>query len=479
MVKGCVAFLFLFCLLSILDVFAEEGESIVLGIDDVILRAQKRDLELKSLRFRLTELTRSKKNLYRSFFPTMQTTISGSNVVNVDDPDTKAYNVNVTLEQVLFDQFSTPILLQSFGLSLREAMLSLERREKDLVQKNVQLYLDILLTEEKLKNKHEELKLHKTYLVLVREENIVGYKTMLDVINAESELLQTELELEELAAQRRILLKDLRNSIGLDPQRGDILLVNDFDHILSSLLFESDAPISFDQVIDMMSQYDFSLLDEGRLFHEAVFNDFEIAQLKLALAQNNLKKKLLAIQFLDNISLSYSVDFAGEQFFPANTTHTFAVNILLDFGLVSSDISVGRSRAESYRSRSSESASEILSDLNVRNRGRQLRFESYAAHERIENKQIELEKQIDVWLIKFASLLRQYELMKKREEVFEKNEEIFCLSVELGEAKRVDYLEFLIQKTNFLISKEIVKYDFVNLLWELESILNIKIVELI
>jgi hypothetical protein len=48
----------------------------------------------------------------------------------------------------------------------------------------------------------------------------------------------------------------------------------------------------------------------------------------------------------------------------------------------------------------------------------------------------------------------------------------------LGEAKRVDYLEFLIQKTSFLIHKEEIKYEFISQLWELERILNTDIVNI-
>jgi hypothetical protein len=455
--------------------WADRGETVVLSVDQVVERALRRSVELESLWFAREELARSKKNIYRSFFPTLSTSVSGTSILNVDEADATSYGVNLTLEQVLYDQLATPIQLQNFGLSLQESGLKIRKQKRNILHRAVQLYLDIILAEERLRNKHDERSLYLRFLELVREEHRLGMKTMLEVIDTENALFQAELELEELAAGRRILYRDLANLIGIQAPAQDLFLVDSFEGVLSSrvaagaLARESS---SFDQVRSLLQR----LLDqesmEERLYRRAVENSMDIAGLRLALAQNRLQQKLQAIQFLENISLSYALDFTGDRFFPANTTHTLAVNVLLDFGVLSSDVSLSRSTAESRTARGRGAESEVLPRLYPVGRGRRLRFEAYQAVERIELHHAELRKRVQVWMIRLRSLLQTYRITGRREEVFIRNGELFQVRLELGEVKQVDYLEFLIKKNQFLIQKEEVKYRFITLIWELEDILG-------
>lgn len=460
---------------------AETGGTVVLSIDQVVEQAARRSVELEILRFGQEELLRSRKSIYRSFFPTVSTSVSGTNILHVGEADTTSYGVNLTLEQVLYDQLAAPILLQNFGLSLQESRLKIRRQKKSIVHQAVQLYLDIILTEERLKNKHDERVLYRRFLELVKEEHRLGLKTMLDVIDTENALLQAELELEELSAGRRTLYRDLANLIGIQAETQDIFLVDSFDRILSSQLAagvpDQETP-SFDRVHVLFQTLVDEDLGEEHLYRTAVDNSLDIAGLRLNLAQNRLKQRLQAIQFLENISLSYALDFTGDRFFPANTTHTLAVKVLLDFGVLSSDVSLSRSYSEGMTARSRGAQSELLTGLDPAGRGRRLRFEAYQAAERIELHKAELRRQVQVWMIRLHSLVQTYRITTRREEVFFRNEELFQLQLDLGAAKQVDYLEFLIKKSQFLIQKEEVKYRFITLVWELEDILGADLHEL-
>jgi len=114
---------------------------------------------------------------------------------------------------MLYDQLSSPLMFKTFGISLEGSKLKIMKREKDVEQKAVNLYLGVLLGAERLKNKNEEYGLYGRLLELMRAEYRVGMKTMLDVIDTETDLLETELGLEELSAQQLILEKDLINMI--------------------------------------------------------------------------------------------------------------------------------------------------------------------------------------------------------------------------------------------------------------------------
>jgi len=62
-----------------------------------------------------------------------------------------------------------------------------------------------------------------------------------------------------------------------------------------------------------------------------------------------------------------------------------------------------------------------------------------------------------------------------QQELYLKNDELFRIQLEVGSAKQVDYLDFLISKNEFLIELEELRYSFIDHLWELENILNRKL----
>ncbi len=451
---------------------------VTLSMQEVLSRALEKDIELKSLSFSMTEFVRSKKNIYRSLFPTVTTSMGATRIFAAGETDTRSHDFSLTLDQVLYDQLSTSLSMQNFDLSLEEARLHMKKRRKNIEQQAVHLYLTILLAGEKLKNKRKEYELYEKFLQLMREEYKLGMRTMLDVIDTENSMLETELEMEELAAQNQILRKDLLNFIGLD---GDVSIVleDTLAGIFSSLFFDIDRTESFDQVYGYMLLNSDIVFNEEKMYLTALKNNFEIKKLKLNQRQNLLQQRLSSMQFLENISISYELDFAGEKFFPANTSHTIAVNVLVDFGVVASNVTVSDSSSESVKSASGTADSEVLGKLNFMNRGRTLRFQYYTTAEQIEQNKKSIRKQIETWNIRMKSLMKAYTIKQNQKELYLKNDELFQVQLEIGSAKQVDYLDFLISKNEFLIELEELRYSFIDHLWKLENILNRKLKHII
>lgn len=452
-------------------VHAGERNTVVLSVDDVLFYAKRRDLELRSLSFSQMELVKSKKNLYRSLFPTLSTSFSSSGVTNVGDADSRSYNFNLTLEQMLYNQLSSPVMFKNHALSLEESNVDIEQRKKAVEQKAINIYIGILLIEEKLKNKREKYLLYKKLLELMEEEYSMGMKTVLDVMDTERELLEVELELEELSEEDQILHKDLLNMQGFERNDYIIVLSDNADNILSDMLDLENAG-SFEETYGQMLEFRDKIGDLERLYSIALRNDLDVKKMKLILAQNRLKQRLLAAQFLENISLTYGIDFTGEQFFPANTAHVFGVKVLLDFGVFSSDVSLSGSNAGGTRSRSQGAESQVLESLDPVSKGRVLRIESYTTGQEIENARKEMWKRLEIWDIKINSLIKTYRIKLKQKDVFQKNEELFRVKAEIGEIKEVDYMDFLIKKNDLFIEIEEAKYDYIELIWELENVLN-------
>jgi hypothetical protein len=349
--------------------------------------------------------------------------------------------------------------------------VNIEQREKAVEQKAINIYLGILLIEEKLKNKREKYLLYKKFLELMEEEYRMGMKTALDVMDTERELLEVELEQEELSEEKQILHKDMLNLLGFERNEYSIVLSDDADSILLDIL-DLEMAGSIEDTYRHMLDFREKIGDLGRLYSIAHRNDLDIKKMKLILAQNRLKQRLLAVQFLENISLTYGVDFTGEQFFPANTTHVFGVKVLFDFGVFSSDVSLSGSSADGKRSRSQGSESDVLESLDPVSEGRVLRIESYTTGQEIENAQKEIWKRLEIWDIKINSLIKTYRIKLKQKDVFQKNEELFRIKSEIGEIKEVDYMDFLIKKNDLLIELGEAKYDYIDLIWELENALN-------
>jgi len=472
-----------FALLIVCSGFSDEREKLALSIDEVVAVAKERDLKLKGLSFALRELVRSKKNLYRSLFPSVSSELSGTDILNRGAEDTRGYEFSVTLEQVLYNQFSAPMRFQDFDLSLQEARLGLERQRWSVEQNAAMLYLNILLGEERLKSKKEERLLYQKYLELMEEEYRAGLKTMLEVVVTEVKLLEVELELEKFSADNEVLYSDLLHLIGKEECDCDVQLRDRLVDIFSFLFFENsreqfDSDLSFEEVYQKIIYLTGNILDQEKLYRIAIQNDFEIKKLGLALRQNELKSKLLAIQFLNSVSLSYEMNFTGERFFPANTSHTIALNIFLDFGLLSSDVSMYRTSSKSMESRSHTSESGVLEKLELIDEGRYLRLESYTTAETLDERKRELRQAIEVWFIKMKGLQNSYSIKMKENEVFKRNDELFKLRVQIGESKEVDYFGFLIKKNEFYIGLEELRYSFITLLWELENLINMRISEL-
>ena len=114
----------------------------------------------------------------------------------------------------------------------------------------------------------------------------------------------------------------------------------------------------------------------------------------------------------------------------------------------------------------------MLESLDPVGEGRVLRIESYTTVQEIEDAQKEMWKRLEIWDIKINSFLKTYRIKLKQKDVFQKNEELFRIKSEIGEVKEVDYMDFLIKKNDLIIELEKAKYDYIDLIWELENVLN-------
>jgi len=447
-----------------------------LSIGGAVSAARRQDLQLKTLTFALGSLHQSRRDLYRSVLPTVTSGFSASDLVQAGGIDSRTYSLSLMLSQVVYNGLSYPAEVRSFRLSMREAQLGIREREEAVKIDTMKCYLSILLDEVSIENKRRECDLYARYIGLMNEELRMGLKTILEVLEVQKKKLETELELYELAADRDIKLNDLSVLIGLPRTDPPPRLCDDFDSLVSNL--GSGKPGDAGKYIPSGTVIDERYGDRDELYADALKGSFEMEKLKLRLQQNEVKRKLLALHNLQNVSLSYEVDFTGSEFFPRNRTHTLGVSVLLDFGILSSDVSVSGSKDDRTLSRETGSESELFETLKVGGTPGDLRMEAYETSEQLNSLKRRLLKEIDVWIIKRETIHRTDAVMRKEAQMFERNEELFNIKLEIGEATMVDYMDFLIRYNSFLLEVEKLRYRFIIHLLELEDLLNTTILEL-
>ena len=476
MIKSTILFQILVIVIFFLLLWSPgqiNAESIYFNIDKAVELAEQNDLELEGLKISLRELLRSKTNIYRSIFPKLKASTSGSKVIQQGETDTTSYTVGLSLEQLLYDQLSTPIKLKGYLNSIEENRLKIDQKEKEVEQKVTDLYLKIIFGEKRLKNSNEKIKLYEKFVGLMNLEYKVGSKTLVDVIEAEKNLLESRLEREELSKNIQISYRDLVNLLNLDSKNVQVTIDHDLKGIYRRV-FKNNRIKSVNSLVEHIKLPDIEN-QEATLYARAVNNDFKLKKMKISLRNNSVKKKLSNLLWLKNISINCGVDFTGDRFFPVNRTYSIGASILFDFGFLAPDVSVSASNQPGNSTISGSGESEVFSSLAAVKKKNALNIEAHNIKRQIEDRERKIKRDIDVWFIKFNTLIEKYAIYSKQRQIIEKNEAIISLKRDIGEVKPVEYLQFMIEKKDFELKMEELSKDFISLSWEFESISNISI----
>ncbi len=473
----------LFICFTLMPVIINAESSVYFDVGRAIELAEKNDLELGKLKVSLRELLRSKANLYRGMFPKLKTNVSGSKSIAVGEMDTSTYNFGLTLEQVLYNQFSGPVKIRGYHNSIDNARIKIERREKRIEADVVDLYLALIFGERAVKNIEEKINLYEKLVELTGVEHRIGSKTLIDVIESEKKLLEARLNREENLQNTDIAYRDLISLLDIDAEKVNII----FDRSIKKIYYRVFKDSSIGSVDSLVSGLKgvFGLSDFKRrngkyrdvLYSKVLENDYEIKMLKIQLRNNDLQRRLNKLLWLKNISINCGVNFSGDRFFPVNRTYSLGLDVLFDFGFFTPEISVTTSKKSAGNSLSGTGESELFARASLVNKKRLLDIEARNLMKQIENRRKRLKRDIDVWLIKLTALANKYDIYSKQREVITKNESIILLKREIGELKDVEYLQFLIEKRDFNLKMDELSRDIIKLAWEFESIMNIKMYE--
>ena len=481
-----VILLLLLCF-NLMPIQAMAESSAYFDIDLAVEMAERNDLELGKLKVSFRELLRSKANLYRGMLPKLKANISGSKSVLAEEADTSTYSFGLTLEQVLYDQFSGPIKIREYYNSIDNARIKIKQREKQIEADVTGLYLSIIFGERALVNSKEEIGLYEKLVELMGVEYRLGSKTLIDVVESEKKLLEAKLEREEMSQSKGIAYRDLVGLLDIDSEKVNII----FDHSIEKIyyrVFKDSSINSVDSLVDSLKRH-FGLSDLNNrdnkyrdvLYSKAMENDYGIKMLKVQLRNNELQRRLNNLLWLKNISVNCGASFSGDKFFPVNRTYTLGLDVLFDFGFFAPEVSVTGSKQSTGNTLTGTTESDLFNEApmmnSLVNRKRALNIKAHNLKKQLENRRKRLKRDIDVWLIRMNGLTNKYDIYSKQREVITKNESIILLKREIGELKDIEYLQFLIEKRDFNLKMDELSRDIIKLAWEFESITNMKIYE--
>lgn len=449
------------------------SETLYFSIDRAKDLAKNNDPELSKLKASLREIIRSKINIYRAFFPKIKVNASGQRIVQQGEADTASYNFGLSLEQILYDQLSTPLNVKSFKNSVEKARLDVAQKEREIDRKVTELYLTIIFGERGLRNSQASIDLYAKMVDLMNIEYKIGSKTLVDVIGADKNLLEEKLKNKELTEKVNIAYRDLAELLNLDDKSLCITVEGSLEDILNSVLNRCDIH-SLDSIVEYLNLLDLQSLNES-VYLESITKDFGLRKLKVSLRNNTVKRRLLNLMWLKNVSVDCGVDFTGDRFFPVNKTYTLGMTILFDFGIINPRVTVSGSRQPSSNTSNSSGESEILEEIVQVKKRDALNIEAYSLKKDIVNRERKIKRDIDVWFIKLNTLIEKYEIYQKQKEIIDRNEEIVLVKKRIGEVKPIEYLLFMVEKNEFELKMDELSRDFFELAWKFEEISSMKI----
>ncbi len=449
--------------------------TVYFNIDRAVEVSIKNDFKLGKLKTSLRELLRSKVNLYRGILPKIKTSFSRSKSILVGEADTLNYNFGFTLEQVLYDQLSTPVKIREYHNSIDKLRLQIYQREKEVEAQVIDLYMSLIYGKRVLSNAKKKIEMYDKLVELTDIEYEIGSKTIIDVIEAEKSLLEAKLAREEVLQNRDIAYRNLIDILNIKEKGVNVVLDCNTKDIYKRV-FKHSGVISLNTLVYVLNGIQgINRISEHRdiLYKDAIENSFDIKVLKLQLKNNSLQRKIVNLSWLKNISANCGINFIGDKFFPVNQTYTLGFDILFDFGFLSPEVSVVSSRQAGAKSLTQTTESDVFDRVAIVGKKEMLNINAHNLKKRIENQKKKIKHDIDVWFIKVNALMNKYQIYQKQKQIISKNEKILLLKRNIGEVKNIEYLKFLIEKENFELKMDELDRDFVNLAREFESIMNI------
>jgi outer membrane protein TolC len=362
---------------------------------------------------------------FREYLPKLGLNSSQNEAVTLNSPDTRSLQMGVTVTQLVFDAGRLGRQRDLARLQLSAGSQDYREQEEQITDSVRTLFNQILVLKKKLAIQAQVVEVADRQLEISRKELDLGSAREVDVLDTEAQASSLKVDRKQSERSLREAFAQLANLLGIETKGLDI--AGDFDEGYQGL----DVPEEND-----------------RWLAEVLDTSKDIAQQRLDLRQQYFSLLNQNLWYLPNISVELTMSLTGTQYplqtpaYNASVTFsfpgdTFPFTQKLDLGSTTGQTSSGLSGKlgifDSTQGLVGAGAAKAQYEVS------QLKSQILRS-----TVKFNFEKAIGDYKL----LIEKLALQRNTVAIEEKKNAILAKQVELGEAKRVDYLQGETQLAN-------------------------------
>jgi outer membrane protein TolC len=399
---------------------AASGEPMRIELETATALAEANSFELTRLMYGIRAEQRRYRLQLRDYLPQLSLSYADSKTVQYFGPDSRNISLSAAVEQPLYLGGRTRISreIQKSGLLLQQQ--GLENSRQSLRDDCFTQFHRYLIEEQKIILLEEARRLGEAQREIARVELQVGITREVDFL--ETELRLTELEQRILAARAGLEEIDyaLKLLVGLEPDQA-VEVVGAIDRDYEGLTLHG-SPQTYTTI--------------------AMENNLSVAQARFQVAQSRARLRLSETTWVPNISVQASASISGDDY-PLQDPG-YSLDLILEFPYewlpLTASVSVSNTTARQYGQTQSSSA-PVAKDLGFLADRDIATLDLQAALEARSKLSRDLEFTIKRALKAHGWERANLQLLRETIELRERQLKILETEVEIGEAKRIDYVE--------------------------------------
>ncbi len=395
-------------------------ETVVVGLDEAISRAIDTSPDLRSIVIQENSSLDAYRWSLREYFPKLGVNYSQNESVLIHSPDTRSVQAGLTLTQLLFDAGRGGRLKDLSKIQLISGQKDFQIQLEQVTDSVRHLFNQILVEKKKLEIQDQVIDLAGKQLDISRKEVELGSSREIDLLDAETQL--SSLKTDKKQSQRTLsdALFQLGNLLGLDSSV-PLDIVGDFDADYPGL----QLPEKNDQWLALV-------LDTSK----------DLAQQKLDLRKQYFQMLNAQSWFLPDISLEASYGLTGTRLPLQTPTYnaTLTFSFPSDAFPTTQTLGLGGTPDQSRTSSASTKVGVFDSVQGIVN-GATAKAQYSLSLVKEGTLKATTRYSFEKTMGDYRLLVEKLSLQRHTIEIEEKKNAILAKQLELGEAKRLDYLQ--------------------------------------
>ena len=396
------------------------GDPVRIDLETATSLAETNSFELSRLMHGIRAEERRYRLQLRDYLPQLTFSYADSKTVQYFAPDSRSISLSAALEQPVYRGGRTKLSreIQKSGLVLQQQ--EVENSRQSLHDECFSQFHRHLIEERKIALLEEGRRLAEAQLEIARVELQVGFAREVDFL--ETELQLKELEQRILAARAGLEEIDyaFRMLVGLEPDQA-VEIVGAIDREYEGMILHG-SPQSYTDI--------------------AMENNLNLAQARFQVAQNRARLELCETTWIPNVSLQASASISGSDY-PLQDPGC-ALDVILEFPYewlpLTASVSLSSTTGRQY-GQAQSGAAPLVKDMGFLVDRDIARLELQAAQEARSKLSRDLEFTVRHTLRAHERGRASLRLLRETVELRERQLKILETEVEIGAAKRVDYVE--------------------------------------